>query len=573
MTPPGPPSPPLASTASPQRPLRAFAQILLSLTLLGGALYGISVLTLWLRGPSLTGVSMIATTEATRSDSPLLHEIVRRLHAHEIYTYNDLLIANHIVQSAGTTIDLARLLNLSIGLFTGTGALLIIRTIRSWWTSRRPPIPPRFLVGILSPAGGFIPHALPPPPLDRRPLTKVTDPLIRHLTPMTPLATALLECYAAHTDWPAASQGRHSDTSLLQHTVNVRSTALALAQQRSQPLPLAELAALAHDLGKLVTFRHDGRQWIRTSPLHDRRSAMLLATLPEWQMLSREDQEDLTIAVAYHHHPERSPASASRGAKHLLALLREADGFAVHEETPSHSPTSHQTPSNGQGPSDANHRMPDSGIRSATPPLSPVPNLQQAVADTLKSLLPVLRINTRPFDGQADPAAGLLMLLNHSLRQALASQLSPEHQHALSLNTDPSLPDTTAAETAALHPSTDTITSAFRQLGWLIEQQGDHTATLWDITTGRRRWLATWLLNLNALSPELLTKWGTSSWPIRVIGPHRLPLPPTHDAPLIGTPDTDASDPSLDIPHISDDYEMALGDGLLDLPGEEGMLQ
>jgi hypothetical protein len=75
------------------------------------------------------------------------------------------------------------------------------------------------------------------------------------------------------------------------------------------------------------------------------------------------------------------------------------------------------------------------------------------------------------------------------------------------------------------------------------------------------------------LSPELLTKWGTSSWPIRVIGPHRLPLPPTHDAPLIGTPDTDASDPSLDIPHISDDYEMALGDGLLDLPGEEGMLQ
>lgn len=121
---------------------------------------------------------------------------------------------------------------------------------------------------------------------------------------------------------------------LLEHTLNVTAEAAAKCTPEFR-LPL--VAALAHDIGKLITFQPDGNGgWIRRG-LHSRESARILATLPSFQELPEPHQRGLILAVKYDHAPNKMPdlrgdREASMLAMRIISALSSADKSATAAE-------------------------------------------------------------------------------------------------------------------------------------------------------------------------------------------------------------------------------------------------
>lgn len=121
---------------------------------------------------------------------------------------------------------------------------------------------------------------------------------------------------------------------LLEHTLNVVTEAAVKCTPEFR-MPL--LAALAHDIGKLITFQPDGKGgWTRRG-LHSRESARILATLPGFQALPEMHQRALILAVKYDHAPSKMPAlrgeaEASQLAMRTISALSQADRSATAGE-------------------------------------------------------------------------------------------------------------------------------------------------------------------------------------------------------------------------------------------------
>lgn len=121
---------------------------------------------------------------------------------------------------------------------------------------------------------------------------------------------------------------------LLEHTLNV---AVEAAPKCNPEFRLPFVAALAHDIGKLITFKPDGEGgWIRRG-LHSRESARILATLPGFQELPEVHQRGLLLAVKYDHAPSKMPAlrgdrEASTLAMRIISALSSADKTATAAE-------------------------------------------------------------------------------------------------------------------------------------------------------------------------------------------------------------------------------------------------
>lgn len=162
-----------------------------------------------------------------------------------------------------------------------------------------------------------------------------TGPLGEALKLLTPaeqqLAKELLQLLFAHPDHFA---GLGHGVGLLEHTLNVTEEA-ALRCTPEFRLPL--LAALAHDIGKLITFQPDGEGgWVRRG-LHSRESARILATFQGFQQLPEVHQRALLLAVKYDHAPNQMPAlrgerEASQLALRIINALAQADRKATADE-------------------------------------------------------------------------------------------------------------------------------------------------------------------------------------------------------------------------------------------------
>lgn len=121
---------------------------------------------------------------------------------------------------------------------------------------------------------------------------------------------------------------------LLEHTLNVTAEA---APKCTPEFRLPLVAALAHDIGKLITFQPDGEGgWIRRG-LHSRESARILATLPGFQELPELHQRALILAIKYDHAPSKMPAlqgdrEASTLGLRIISALSSADKTATAAE-------------------------------------------------------------------------------------------------------------------------------------------------------------------------------------------------------------------------------------------------
>lgn len=125
---------------------------------------------------------------------------------------------------------------------------------------------------------------------------------------------------------------------LLEHTLNVVTEAAAKVNPEFR-LPL--LAALAHDIGKLITFQPDGKGGWKRKGLHSRESARILATLPGFQELPELHQRALLLAVKYDHAPQKMPELRGEREACMLAMrtisaLSHADRRATADEKERH---------------------------------------------------------------------------------------------------------------------------------------------------------------------------------------------------------------------------------------------
>lgn len=522
-----------AGATSGSRPLWALLQVALGLAVLWGAVWGASLLNLRWHGPTLLGARAVAGIAVARTDDPAAQSILTALAAGEIYTFDELQAVATTIAQIDQDADRALSIDLLFGLLIGAGLLVLGHEVAGVFATRRVSISVASLVGVLDDSGTFVPRPLSTPQLrtvSRKALTRL--PWMRELTPLTPLASAILEIYAGSPEWLAASEGQHGDVTLLHHALGVRARALALAEREGIPPALAELAALGHDLGKLITLRvpleatrapSDGQGFL--SPRHSRMSVLVINTLPEWQTLTQEDRDDLIVAIAFHHQPDDIPVNTGLRARTLLGLLRQADGLTTMRETRRASPADEVTPETA--PTESNPE----GNGAHASEASAIGTAESRVAQALERLLPVLRINTRPFDGRTDPDIGILLLLDRALRRALGPQLSADDQQVLQLTpaTTTHPPDPSAEPFP--HSATQTIAAAFRALGWLVETRDSHQGILWETRIGRLSWRDSWLLRLDAMPQALRERWGRSVWPIEVLRP-TWPVPLHTDAPF-----------------------------------------
>lgn len=159
---------------------------------------------------------------------------------------------------------------------------------------------------------------------------------VKLLTPTErQLAEELLQLLLQQPDHFA---GLGHGVGLLEHTLNVVTEA---ASKVTPEFRLPFLAALSHDIGKLITFQPDGKGGWKRRGLHSRESARILATLPGFQELPEMHQRALLLAVKYDHAPNKMPElrgerEACTLAMRTISALSQADRRATAGEKERH---------------------------------------------------------------------------------------------------------------------------------------------------------------------------------------------------------------------------------------------
>lgn len=162
------------------------------------------------------------------------------------------------------------------------------------------------------------------------------------LNMLTPVEKELAEeLFALLLSAPNHYAGAGHGVGLLEHSLNVLAET---ATRCTEELRLPFIAALAHDVGKLVTFvkvKGSGEngtevQWERKG-WHTRESGRLLATLPAFEKLPLTEQRALILAIKYDHSPELMPVLADDDnafelAKRIMMALGAADRAATAAE-------------------------------------------------------------------------------------------------------------------------------------------------------------------------------------------------------------------------------------------------
>lgn len=132
-----------------------------------------------------------------------------------------------------------------------------------------------------------------------------------------------------------AYAGAGHGVGLYEHTMNVLKEAL----NKEDADPLLPLVAIAHDIGKITSFKEIGKdEWV-TIKRHDKEGSRIITDTPEWWAMSSPEKEILILAVRYEHsvkdfpdnYPKLGKEEMAR-ARRVLEQLREIDGFATKGE-------------------------------------------------------------------------------------------------------------------------------------------------------------------------------------------------------------------------------------------------
>lgn len=168
---------------------------------------------------------------------------------------------------------------------------------------------------LLSPA---LPHAIKP--------TRIQIKGLKFTKPEQALANEIMGLIAGK---PGAYAGDGHGVTLFEHTVNV----VEQVSRRKTKEPLLALAAMGHDLGKLVAYKQIGAAWQVVSD-HGIASGRLLKQLPAFAGLDEDEAEILHAAVRYSHQEDAMPVTLRNGpaARTLIAKLKKIDGRATAEE-------------------------------------------------------------------------------------------------------------------------------------------------------------------------------------------------------------------------------------------------
>jgi hypothetical protein len=572
-----------------------------ALAFFDGLLYLLALLGMRFLGPNLHALTTIARYFRSHTANPPAQQVIDLLLAREVYLQSELKASTETFLRAHDTYvwaiwtwSLGGLLAWTVLLLLFAGLLRRLRRshegqaldspmgVQSRGIFVRCPFPiPQLLRCALHPSRGDRLRAFVTRRAGRR-----RPAWAEGVTLATPLATALLEHYLAYPAWPAelpdygaapraaASPApttlvrHHGTTSLGEHVMAVRERALTLADKYTLPPAMVEQAALAHDLGKLVTFRLEENHWLNVFGHHDRISGQLLAHMAEWQALPPKDAEDLRIAVRFHHAPERQtpiPADTSARAIRLIELLSLAHketnwwGLTASADVPGDCSSPAPVPSGAPPPAPSAAPASASVLPvlpvtpappaaaappEAAPPADPapadgesatprvqltLPSLQRRPAEIpilpdlasqldadLDVALPYLRVNSvADFAGLTIPDTDLVMVLDHHIRKLVGGRLSEEDRDRLRI--DPLEAATGAAAKNPPHPSAANIAAALRRKGYLAERYRGQPGSLWRVEVGRRTWFACWLLRRSAL-PEAVT----AAWPAT---PRFMPVP------------------------------------------------
>lgn len=142
----------------------------------------------------------------------------------------------------------------------------------------------------------------------------------------------LLEIISTLAAYPDAYAGDGHGVTLLEHTLNVINETM----HKYPDEPIVILAAAAHDLGKITSFKKKGDKWVSTA-LHDKESAKHLALMPSFWELEGGSKDALLMAVKYDHSSGLMPTLCSNEEVSRLALdiqkkLQVADMDATKQE-------------------------------------------------------------------------------------------------------------------------------------------------------------------------------------------------------------------------------------------------
>lgn len=152
----------------------------------------------------------------------------------------------------------------------------------------------------------------------------------------------LVRLYAAHPDCPASISHHGNVTGGLQiHIALVFQKAEQLLKISRDANPnlhpdyhqLARWVALAHDLGKIVSYeRASDGQWVNNGLPHDRLSATLLSSIPSVKALPDEIRWILIRTIRYYHDKHELPIDTPVVASKLVKLMNDAEKMAGEEE-------------------------------------------------------------------------------------------------------------------------------------------------------------------------------------------------------------------------------------------------
>lgn len=330
------------------------------------------------------------------------------------------------------------------------------------------------------------------------------DVALRHevTTPVQKLERAVLEVLYAHRQHPADPAGHHAATPLFEHSL-----AVAKKLQTASTDPLARVAGLAHDIGKIVAYKSDPEAaggWKVVVTNHHTQSANLMRLLPEYNGLSEDDQRVLRYALKYYHTPILAPAQTPPRARLLMQKLRIADGLVTGTEN-----------------------------RSVAS-LAGDKTVVAKIANVILEVIPTLNINRVRKDALADGFTGIALdycaIQESALRSGISTHLQDEAIiQALALRHD--------KMKGTEHPATAVIHQALRRTGLMLESYQNITPAngRFDVKSGTTTFRGCYLLSRGKLErayPDEVRSWG-EKWeyqlkildPNRPRGEHRAPSP------------------------------------------------
>lgn len=314
-------------------------------------------------------------------------------------------------------------------------------------------------------------------------------------TPIEHLELAVHELLAAHPRVPASVGAHHADATLREHSLAIAKEVLSYLKRQNVQEPLAYLAGLSHDLDKLLAYAEKAPgQWVKNKDAthHNTYSAYIVRQMPEFAKLQPEDQNVLTLALRYYHHPAMLPVSSGPRVEKLVQALRHADGFVIRAEK-------------------------QDGIRAA----KESSQTEELIREAILKFVGEANINKFRATGEAEgwtkDAMEFVIIPMSRILESIGSHLPLELSRQLQMGVD---------TRTFTHPAIPVMLETLEGMGLLLHSYNHHDSPsgLFDVKIGVINFNACVLLDketLQELLPGVVDRWGMANYKIQVRRPTR----------------------------------------------------